>query len=63
LANYYEYKIQSKPKDVALVAVMHKLVRLIFAVLRDEKSFRLITPEEHLKAFEEARLSPLKKSA
>jgi len=63
LANYYECKIQSKPKNVSLVAVMHKLVRYIFAVLRDEKFFRLITPEEHLKAFEEARLSPLKMSA
>jgi transposase len=63
LVDYYECKIQSKPKNVALVAVMHKLVRYIFAVLRDEKPFRLITPEEHLKAFEEARLSPLKMSA
>jgi len=60
LVDYYEGKIQSKPKNVALVAVMHKLVRYIFAVLRDEKPFRLITPEEQLKAFEEARLSPLK---
>jgi hypothetical protein len=37
--------------------------RYIFAVLRDEEPFRLITPEEHLKAFEKARLNSSKISA
>jgi hypothetical protein len=31
---------------VALVAVMHKLIFIIFAVLRDKKPFELRTPEE-----------------
>ena len=43
LAEYYQAKIQSKPRKVALVAVMHKLVNYIFAVLRDKKPFRVIT--------------------
>ena len=34
---------------VALGAVMHKLVYIIFAVLRDKKTFELRTPEQHAK--------------
>ena len=32
---------------VDLVAVMHKLVFIIFAVLRDQKPFELRDPKEH----------------
>ncbi|MFU0799506.1 MAG: DEDD-Tnp-IS110 domain-containing protein [Xylanivirga thermophila] len=49
LMDFYERKSQSKPKKVALGAVMHKLVYIIFAVLRDKKPFELRTPEEHAK--------------
>lgn len=44
---YYEKKKQTKPKMVALGAVMHKITNLIFAVLRDNKPFVIRTPEEH----------------
>ena len=44
---YYNRKCNSKPKMVALVAVMHKICNIIFAVLRDEKCFREISAEEH----------------
>ena len=47
LAAYYEKKCTEKPKKVALAAVMHKLVNIIFAVLRDQKPFELRTPEQH----------------
>ena len=47
LAEYYERKCEEKPKKVALAAVMHKLVNIIFAVLRDRKPFELRTPEQH----------------
>ena len=47
LRNYYLTKCQSKPKMVALGAVMHKVCNIIFAVLRDEKDFAIITPEQH----------------
>lgn len=47
LLNFYQQKCQSKPKMVALVAVMHKLVFIIFAVLRDQKPFELRDPKEH----------------
>lgn len=49
LYEYYQKKQVSKPKKVALGAVMHKLVSIIFAVLRDKKPFELRTPEEHAK--------------
>jgi hypothetical protein len=35
----------------ALGAVMHKVCNIIFAILRDEKPFSLITPEEHRAAY------------
>lgn len=44
---FYHQKCVSKPKKVALGAVMRKLVNIIFAVLRDRKPFELRTPEEH----------------
>lgn len=49
LYQYYRNKCASKPKKVALGAVMHKLVAIIFAVLRDRKPFVLRTPEDHAK--------------
>lgn len=47
IQEYYQKKCQSKPKMVALGAVMHKVCNIIFAILRDEKEFQIITPEEH----------------
>jgi len=49
LYDYYRKKCLSKPKKVALGAVMHKLVRIIFAVIRDKKPFVLKSPEDHAK--------------
>jgi len=49
LYDFYRKKCISKVKKVALGAVMHKLVFVIFAVLRDKKPFELRTPEEHAK--------------
>lgn len=47
LKDYYDKKKQSKPKMVALGAVMHKVSNIIFAVLRDNKPFVLRTAKEH----------------
>ena len=47
LMQYYQCKCQSKPKMVALGAVMHKICNIVFAVLRDEKPFEIISPETH----------------
>lgn len=47
LREYYLKKCQSKPKMVALGAIMHKVCNIVFAILRDEKEFEIITPEQH----------------
>lgn len=47
LRDYYMLKCQSKPKMVALGAIMHKVCNIVFAILRDEKEFQIITPKEH----------------
>jgi transposase len=47
LMEFYKRKCQSRPKKVALGAVMRKLVCIIFAVLRDRKPYELRSPQEH----------------
>lgn len=44
---FYQKKCQSKPKMVALVAVMHKLLFVMYAVIRDQRPFELRDPKEH----------------
>lgn len=44
--DYYQRKIASKTKKQALGAIMNKLVRIIYSVLKNQKPFVLITPEE-----------------
>ena len=51
LRDYYLKKCESKPKMVAMGAVMHKVCNIVFAILRDEKEFQIITPEEHQKNY------------
>ncbi len=53
---YYEKKVGQKPKMVALGAVMHKVCNIIFAVLRDEKVFELLSPEEHCRQYQRPAL-------
>ena len=49
--DYYIRKCASKKKIVAVGAVMHKICNIIFAMLRDNKPFELITPEEHCEQY------------
>lgn len=49
IMEYYKEKCQSKPKKVALGAVMRKIVCIIFAILRDKKPYEMRLPEEHAK--------------
>ena len=49
---FYQEKCKSKAKMTALGAVMHKLCNIVFAVLRDEKPFELISPQEHRQRFQ-----------
>ena len=47
LRDCYLLKCKSKPKMVAIGVVMHKVCNIIFAILRDNKEFVVITPDEH----------------
>lgn len=52
IRTFYQEKCKSKAKMTALGAVMHKLCNIVFAVLRDEKPFVLISPQEHRQRFQ-----------
>lgn len=47
LYQYYNKKKESKPKMVAIGAIMHKVSNIIFAVLRNNSVFELRSPEQH----------------
>ena len=49
--SYYANKCKSKKKNVAVGAVMHKICNIIFAMLRDNKPFEMITPQEHCEQY------------
>ena len=55
LREYYLEKCKSKPKLVAMGAVSHKVCNIIFAILRDNKPFEIITPQEHIKQYNAAK--------
>ena len=40
-----------KMDNVAIGAVMHKICNIIFAMLRDNKPFKIITPHEHCEQY------------
>ncbi len=47
IMEYYKNKCQSKPKKVAIGAVMRKIICIIFAILRDKKPYEMRSPEKH----------------
>mgnify|MGYP001428715086 FL=1 len=47
LLDYYQNNLKGKKKKVALVAIMHKLVNYMFAVLRDQKPYEQRIPKLH----------------
>jgi transposase len=51
--DYYQKKIQSKAKKQALGAVMNKLARIIFSVLKNQHPYVVITPEEQVKMYQQ----------
>ena len=54
LRDYYLKKCETKPKLVAIDAVSHKVCNIIFAILRDNKPFKIIASEEHVKQYNAA---------
>lgn len=51
LLQYYKTNLNGKKKKVALVAIMHKLLNYIFAVLRDQKPYTQRSPKLHSKMY------------
>ncbi|MPM45171.1 IS110 family transposase ISDha10 [bioreactor metagenome] len=51
LLEYYKTNLTGKKKKVALVAVMHKLINYIFAVLRNQKEYEQRLPKVHQKMY------------
>lgn len=51
LLKYYQENLKGKKAKVALVAVMHKLINYLFAVLRDQKEYQVRDPKLHQKMF------------
>lgn len=49
LLDYYKTNLNGKKKKVALVAIMHKLINYIFAILRDQKEYEQRLPKIHHK--------------
>jgi len=49
--DYYTDKCKSKKKNVAVGAIMHKICNIIFAMLRDNKPFEMVTPQEHCERY------------
>ena len=47
LLDYYQDNLKGKKKKVALVAIMHKIVNYLFAVLRDQKPYEQRVPKLH----------------
>lgn len=58
LQDYYKNNLNGKEKKVALVAIMHKLVKYIFAVLREQKEYEQRLPKIHHKMYLENRNNP-----
>lgn len=50
---YYQKKISSKAKKQALGAVMNKIVKIIYSVLKNQHTFIMITPEEQIKMYKQ----------
>lgn len=63
LYDYYHKNLKSKKKKVRLVAIMNKLLRYIFSVLKNQKPYVVRNPKIHKKMFLEANSRLNKKTA
>jgi len=55
LLDYYQTNLNGKKPKVALVAMMHKILNYIFAVLRNQEPFELRDPKIHKQMFLEIK--------
>jgi len=57
LLKYYQENLKGKKAKVALVAIMHKLIKYIFAILKNQQEYQLRDPKLHQKMFLENKNS------
>ena len=51
LLKYYQENLKGKKAKVALVAIMHKLIKYLFAVLRNQQEYQVRDPKLHQQMF------------
>jgi len=51
LLDYYKNNMTGKSKKVGLVAVMHKLMKYIFSVLKNQREYEIRNPKLHCKMY------------
>jgi transposase len=51
LLKYYQENLKGKKPKVALVAIMHKLIKYIFAVLKNQEAYQLRDPKLHQRMY------------
>ena len=51
LLEYYQDNLKGKKKKVGLVAVMHKLLKYIFSILKNQKPYEVRNPKLHAKMY------------
>lgn len=51
LLKYYQENLKGKKAKVALVAIMHKLIKYLFAILRDQQEYQVRDPKIHQEMF------------
>lgn len=54
LREYYDKKQESKAKKAAIGALMRKVTNIIFAVLRNNRKFVIITPHQHIQNYNQS---------
>jgi len=53
LLKYYQENLKGKKAKVALVAIMHKLIKYLFAILKNQQEYQVRSPKLHQKMFME----------
>jgi len=51
LLKYYQENLKGKKAKVALVAIMHKIIKYIFAILKNQEAYQLRDPKLHQRMY------------
>ena len=51
LLKYYQENLKGKKAKVALIAIMHKIIKYIFAILKNQEAYQLRDPKLHQRMY------------